>query len=98
MQISDQDKILAAISYPIGLVALVILLVEDLRVKPYLKYHAVQSLAVSVIIVVLSLTGILSCISLVLWLVTFYWAFKAFQGEYFEIPGLTNFLKGQDWI
>jgi hypothetical protein len=33
-----------------------------------------------------------------LWFVTLYWAYLAYQGQYFEIPGLTNFLKGQGWI
>jgi len=44
------------------------------------------------------MTGTLRRGMLLLWLVTFYWAYKAYQGEYFEIPGLTGFLKGQGWI
>ena len=100
--ITDQDRLLAAISYPIAIVAIVILLVEDLKNRPYQKYHAVQALAVGAIILVLSFalgwTVLLSCIPLLLWFVTFYWAYKAYQGEYFEIPWLTNFLKGQGWL
>lgn len=100
--INDQDKLMSALSYPIGLVAIIILLVEDMKKRPFQKYHAVQALAVNVILIVLSIilgwTVILACVPLLLWLVTFYWAYKAYQGEYFEIPGLTNFLKGQGWI
>ena len=100
--INDQDKLMAALSYPIGIVALVILLVEDMKNRPFQKYHAVQSLAINVIIIVLSIvlgwTVILACVPLLLWLVTFYWAFKAYQGEYFEIPMVTNFIKGQGWV
>lgn len=100
--INDQDKLMAAISYPIGIVAIVILLVEDMKNRPFQKYHAVQALAVNIVIVVLSIvlgwTVILACVPFLLWFVTFYWAFKAYQGEYFEIPGLTNFLKGQGWL
>lgn len=100
--INDQDKLMAALSYPIGIVALVILLVEDMKKRPFQKYHAVQSLAINVIIIVLSIvlgwTVILACVPLLLWLVTFYWAFKAYQGEYFEIPMVTNFIKGQGWV
>ena len=51
--ITDQDKLLAAISYPIAIVAIVILLVEDMRNRPFQKYHAVQALAVGVILLVL---------------------------------------------
>ena len=100
--ITDQDRLLAAISYPIAIVAVVILLVEDLKNRPYQKYHAVQALAVGVILLVLWIVGgftiFLACVPFVLWLVTFYWAYKAYQGEYFEIPWLTNFLKGQGWL
>jgi uncharacterized membrane protein len=100
--INDQDKLMAALSYPIGIVALVILLVEDMKNRPFQKYHAVQALAVNIVIIILAIvlgwTVILSCVPLLLWLVTLYWAYKAYQGEYFEIPALTNFLKGQGWI
>ena len=100
--INDQDKLMAALSYPIGIVAIVILLVEDMKKRPFQKYHAVQALAVNVVIIIASIvlgwTIVLACVPLLLWLVTFYWAFKAYQGEYFEIPGLTGFLKGQGWM
>ena len=100
--LTSQDKLMAALSYPIGLVAIVILLVEDMKNRPFQKYHAVQALAVNIILVVLWIvlgwTVFLACVPLLLWLVTIYWAIKAYQGEIFEIPGLTNFLKGQGWI
>lgn len=101
-EINDQDKLMAALSYPIGIVAIVILLVEDMKKRPFQKYHAVQALAVNIVLIVLSIvlgwTVILACVPLLLWLVTLYWAYKAYQGEYFEIPGLTNFLRGQGWL
>ena len=100
--INDNDRLMAALSYPIGIVALIILLVEDMKNRPFQKYHAIQSLAISVIIIVLSIilgwTVVLACVPLLLWLVTFYWAYQAYQGEYFEIPVVTNFLKGQGWL
>lgn len=100
--INDQDKLMAALSYPIGIVAIVILLVQDMKNRPFQKYHAVQALAVNIILIILSIvlgwTVVLACLPLLLWLVTFYWAYKAYQGEYFEIPGLTNFLRGQGWL
>ncbi|MFQ5614092.1 MAG: DUF4870 domain-containing protein [Anaerolineae bacterium] len=100
--INSNDKLLAALSYPIGLVAIVILLVEDMKNRPFQKYHAVQALAVNVVIVILSIvlgwTVVLACVPLLLWLVTFYWAYQAYQGQYFDIPGLTPFLKNQGWL
>lgn len=101
-EITSNDKLMAALSYPIGIVAIVILLVEDMKSRPFQKYHAVQALAVNVILVVLGLalswTVILACVPLLLWLVTFYWGYEAYQGKSFEIPGLTPFLKGQGWL
>ncbi|HEY83779.1 MAG TPA: hypothetical protein G4N96_01510 [Chloroflexi bacterium] len=102
MEIDSNDKLWAALSYPIGIIAVVILLVESMKERPFQKYHAVQALAVNVILVILSIvlgwTVILACVPLLLWFVTFYWAYQAYQGEYFEIPGLTPFLKGQGWL
>lgn len=109
--ITDQDKLMAAVSYPIPLVALIILLAEDMKSRPFQRFHAVQALAANVVLwVVIFLGGcILGVLSLVigglcgslpilLWLVTLYWAYEAYQGKYFEIPWLTEFLKGQGWL
>lgn len=100
--ITDNDKLLAALSYPLGIVAIVILLVEDMRNRPFQKYHAVQALAVNLIIIVLSIvtgwTVVLACLPCLIWFVTLYWAYEAYQGKYITIPVLTDFLKGQGWI
>ncbi len=101
-EINSNDKLLAALSYPIGLVAIIILLVEDMKSRPFQKYHAIQALGVNVVLVVLStvlmLIPFVGCIVPLLWLVTFYWAYQAYQGQYFDIPGVTPFLKGQGWL
>jgi uncharacterized membrane protein len=109
--ITDQDKLMAALSYPIPLLALVILIAEDMKSRPFQKYHAVQALAANVVLwtvifLVGCILGILSIVigglcgsvPILLWLVTLYWAYEAYQGKYFEIPWLTEFLKGQDWL
>ncbi len=100
--INDQDKLMAALAYPIGIVALIILLVEDMKNRPFQKYHAVQALAVNVIIVITSLilgwTVILACVPCLIWFVTLYWAYEAYQGKYIEIPVLTDFLRKQGWL
>jgi uncharacterized membrane protein len=109
--VTDNDRLLAALSYPIPVVALVILLAEDLKARTFLKYHGVQALAANialwVVIIVLGwILGILSfligglcgMLSILLWFVTLYWAYKAYQGNYFEIRWLTQFLKDQNWL
>jgi uncharacterized membrane protein len=109
--ISDNDRLLAALSYPIPILALVILLVEEMKQRPFQKYHAVQALAANVVlwvaVVVLGIVlgaltffigGLCGTLSPLLWLVTLYWAYQAYKGQYFEIRWLTNFLRGQNWL
>jgi uncharacterized membrane protein len=106
--ITDNDKLLAAISYPIPIVAIVILLVEDMKNRPFQRYHAVQAIAANILLwIVITVLGvILGAVSLglcgfgpgILWFATLYWAYLAYQGQYFEIPWLTKFLKGQNWL
>lgn len=102
VDITDNDKLLAALSYPLGIVAIIILLVEDMRNRPFQKYHAVQALAVNLILVVLAVitswTLVLACVPCLIWFVTLYWAYEAYQGKYITIPVLTDFLKGQGWL
>jgi uncharacterized membrane protein len=109
--ITESDKLMAALSYPIPLLAIIVLLVEEMRVRPFKKYHAVQALAANIVLwtVIFVLGCILGAISAVigavcgtlvflLWFVTLYWAYEAYQGKYFEIPTLTKFLRDQDWL
>jgi uncharacterized membrane protein len=100
--LTSNDKLLAAISYPIPIVGIVILVSESMKSKPFLKFHAVQSIAVGIIVfaigLILSATVILACLAPVVWLATLYPAYKAYQGELLELPMLTSFLKNQHWI
>jgi len=98
--LTDQDKLMAALSYPIPIVALIILLLEEMKNRPFQKFHAVQSLAINIVLwVVILITSPFTCgITAVLWFVTLYWAYLAYQGQYFDIPVITDFIKGQGWV
>jgi len=109
--ITDNDKLMAALSYPIPLVAIIILIAEDMKSRPFQKFHAVQALAVDIglgiAIVVLGcilaalsffLGGLCGTGAILLWLITLYWAYEAYQGKYFELPWLTEFLRRQSWL
>ena len=110
-EITENDKLMAAISYPIPLLAIIILLVEDMKSRPFQKFHAVQSLvaniALWVIIVILAcilglvtffIGGCGGFLPLLLWFITLYWAYLAYQGQYFDIPAITDFIKNQGWV
>ena len=115
-QFTDQEKLMAALSYPIPVVALiVILLAEDLEYRPFQRFHTVQSLAVNIVLWVILVLfscvldkvigaiahGIGSpcvCVFWLLWLVTLYWAYLTYQGRYFDVPVITDFIKRQGWV
>ena len=46
--ITSDDKLWAALGYPIFIVALIMLFVEGKKDRPFIKYHAVQALALNV--------------------------------------------------
>lgn len=100
--INDQDKVMAALAYPIGVLALIILLTEEMKARPFQRYHAVQALALNVGLLLLStlLGGSLILVWLpgLLWLGTLYFARQAYRGVYVEIPLLTSMLKELGWL
>lgn len=104
MGVTSDDKLWSALSYVFApLVGIIVLLMEDKKSRPFIKLHAVQSIAVSVVIWVLGLIvttvtfGIGGLCLPLLWLPLLYWAYKSYQGETFDIPVITNFIKNQGW-
>ncbi len=65
--ITSDDKLWAALGYPIFIIALIMLFIEGKKDRPFIKYHAVQALAVNVVIwivvIVLGFIPIVGCIS-----------------------------------
>ncbi len=100
--ITNDDKLWAALGYPIFIIALIMLFMEGKKDRPFIKFHAVQALALNlvlwVIIIILSVTVILAICDPVLWLLMIWPAVLAYQGKYFEVPVVTKFLRGQHWI
>ncbi|GAB4468853.1 MAG: DUF4870 domain-containing protein [Anaerolineales bacterium] len=95
--ITSDDKLWAALGYIFSpIVPIILLLMEDKKERPFIKFHAVQSIAAFVVIFILA-TVTLGCGSIVVFAM-FYWAYKAYQGEYVEIPVITNFIKNQGWV
>jgi uncharacterized membrane protein len=101
--ITNDDKLWAALGYPIPLIPIIVLLMEDKKERPFIKFHAVQSLAFNIALWVIIF--ILSAVTLgfgaicapVLWLITLWPAYDSYQGNYTELPVITNFIKNQGW-
>jgi len=98
---TSDDKLWAALSYAFSpLVPIILMLMEDKKDRPFIKFHAVQSLVVGIVMfIVVPIVAVvtLGCGSII-WFIMFYWAYKAYQGEMFEIPIVTDFIKNQGWV
>jgi len=99
----SNDKLLAALTYPIPLVGIVILVSDSMKNNPFLRTHAIQSLALGVVLfvlsIILSFTVILACIAPIIWLaITIYYGYQAYQGKDVKIPVVTDFCRNQKWI
>ncbi len=118
---TNDDRIMAALSwisqliFPLGFILPVILLISEASKKrPFQRYHAVQSLALGLIIWTLAFIYMMSwvtvgwiailCLCLLLpvgialWLLPLYYAMLAYNGKRFRIIGLTQFLEDQRWL
>jgi uncharacterized membrane protein len=99
--VTSDDKLWSAVSYVFSpIVPIILLLLEEKKNRPYIKFHAIQSLAVGIVfIIVVPIIAVftLGCGSII-WLIMFYWAYRAYQGEMFNIPVVTDFIKNQGWV
>ena len=93
--LTSDDKLWAALSYAIPVVALVVLFMEDKKARPYIKFNAVQSLVATVVLSILA-TVTFGCGS-ILFLVMFWWAYQAYQGQDVKIPMISDFIRNQGW-
>ena len=93
--VTSDDKLWAALAYLFSpLVPVVLFLMEDKKNRPYIKAHNAQALVLGILSY--ALIGVF-CIGIIPALYQLYCAYKAYQGEYIEIPLVTNFLKNQGW-
>ncbi|MGQ9467394.1 MAG: DUF4870 domain-containing protein [Anaerolineae bacterium] len=101
-EVTQDDKLWALLSWLIWIIALIALLMEDKRSRPFIRYNAVQSLALMVVGWVLSLVLsfiFIGCVIGIAWLVyVIILAIQSYQGKWVTIPFLTDFCKKQGWI
>ena len=94
-EVTSDDKLWALLSYIfMPIVGIIILLMEDKKNRPFLKYSAIMSIALGILTIVLSP----ACgIGIIFWFYGLYVGFKAYQGELVEVPVLTNLIRNQGW-
>ena len=93
--LTSEDKLWSALCYIIWPLAIIALLMEDKKARPFIKFNAVQSLVLGIVISIIA--GITVCFGSVLFLFMLYPAWKSYQGEWVTLPFITDFIKNQGW-
>jgi uncharacterized membrane protein len=97
--VTSDDKLWALLAYIFApIVSIIILLMEDKKNRPFLRYHAIQSLALCAAYLITLVVVIGCCLSPVYLVAIIYYGIKAYNGEYCVIPYLTDFCKQQKWL
>lgn len=95
-EISDNDRLLSALAYifwPFVSIIILQALVADFVIS------VVAGLASCILAAVtFFIGGLCGLLPLILVLVPFYWAYQAYQGKYFDIPVVTQFIRSQKWV
>lgn len=103
IDITDDDKLWALLSWIIApIVPIIVLLLEDKRARPFIKYNAMQALVFSVVAYVLSSVLTFIFVGCILGLASFgyviYLGIQAYGGKYVTVPVVTDFCKNQGWL
>jgi len=100
MGATDDDRLWAALAYVFTpLVPIIILLIEDKKNRPFIRGHNLQALVWGILMYIISsLTSFLLCIpGLIMFAITLYWAYQAYQGKTVEIPVISKLVRDQGW-
>jgi len=100
--ITSEDKTWALLAYLFTpIVPVILMLIEDKKDRPFLKAHYMQALAWGIVLWVISallsfvVVGI--CVGALGMVMNIIWGIKAYNGEYVDIPVITDFVKKQGW-
>ena len=95
-EITSDDKLWAALAYVFSpVVPIILMLMEDKKNRPYVKFNAIQSIVATVALTIIS-TITLGCGS-ILFLALLWWAYQAYQGQDVKIPVISDFIRNQGW-
>jgi len=93
-EVTQDDKLWALLSYIFApLIGIIVLLIEDKKNRPFLKYNAAVSIILGILIIVLSSV----CIGVLVWFYAIYLGIKSYQGEWVEVPVISDFVRKQGW-
>ena len=97
---TSDDKLWALLAYALTpVVPILILLFEDKKNRPFIRAHNAQALIWGLITLGVSIITTFLCgiPGLIMWAIGVYWGFKAYGGEFVEIPVISDLAKNQGW-
>jgi len=103
---TSDDKLWGALSYLpfVGwIIAIVMLLMEDKRARPFIKFNAIQALVLDVVLVLVYMLvslvsfGILGLCAWIIFLIPLWPAYEAYGGKSSQIPVISNLIRSQGW-
>ena len=93
-ELTQDDKLWSLLSYIFSpLVGIIMLLIEDKKNRPFIKYNAVVSIIMGVLVIVTSW----ACIGVLVWIYALYLGIKSYQGEWVQVPVISDFVRNQGW-
>lgn len=100
--ITQDDKLWALLSYIFSpLVPLIMILVEEKKARPFIKFHAVQALILGllmdVLYLVLGWVFVGLCLGLALYVYMIVIGIKAYGGQTMTVPVVTDMIKKNNW-
>ena len=91
--LTTEDKQWALLSYLVPpLTGLMILFIEDKAKRPFLRYHALLSIALG------ALGTVLFCVYPLVWLYCIYLGVRAYQGQKVTVPFISDLIEQQGWV
>jgi uncharacterized protein len=102
--LTDDDKLWALLSWIFSpIVPIIVLLLEDKKARPFIKYNAVQALALGIVgylisSILIPAVGIGCVTGLAVLVYVIYLAIQSYQGNWVKVPVVTDFCVSQGWI
>jgi uncharacterized protein len=98
---TDNDRLWAALAWiPVSplwpLVSILVLLLEDTKERPFVRYNAIVSMVLGLALIPLSIVTL--CCGAIIYVVFFWWAFEAYNGRVVEIPVISDWVRKQGWV
>ena len=102
-EVSSDDRLWALLCFLFTpLIPLVVMLMDDRKNRPFLKFHAVPTLIFGlvegVLVLILSWIPVVNCLVGFIWIINIVWGIKAYNGNEVTIPVITEFAKNQGWV